>query len=687
LKYGLGIDAGGTYTDAVIYDLDNNKVVSSIKTITNRENLGKSINEVLDNFSEDILMNIKLISLSTTLTTNSCIEDKGSKATLVLIGCNEKIISELGYKYGLPSAEEMIFVEGEHRSDGSVKTFVDLEELKSKVMKYKDSTNGFAVVELGGVYNPEFEIEAKKLIETSTGLYTINANAISRELNFMKRATSALINAQMIPIINDFLDSVKYNLKIRNITAPLLIVRGDGTLMSEKYARTMPVETILSGPAASVVGAIKLSGNKNCVVVDMGGTTSDLSVINEGIVKFASKGIKIGKWQTGTKSIEMKPIGLGGDSHITFNNKEELFISVRRTLPLCCLASKFPKVMDEMQEIYNEHKINTLSLCEFFYLLKDVKDLSIYNKWEIPIINALKDGPLSVEKLATIAGISKYNLNIDNLEKYGVVMRSALTPTDIMHLTGDFERFDVEASYLGASILAKRLGKTLEEIKNLIYKKVKEKLYLNIVGVLLENEDELFHFNDITPEYESLILKGFYENRRGNINVNLFSKLSLVGIGAPIHIFLPEVASKLHAECVIPENAAVANAVGAVTGIIAVEEIVLIKPIYETSGISGYSCSSLNECNSFLSYEEAVEWSKKQAETLAYNKALQRGASKGEVKVTFNIDETEFTPGYKEIASTVKIDSTEIDGDKGHMLLETKVVARAIGNLSVMITQ
>ena len=577
MKYGLGIDAGGTYTDAVLYDLKNNKVVSSIKAITNRENLGISINEVLDNFSREILTNIKLISLSTTLTTNSCIEDKGSKGTLVLIGCNEKTIFELGYKYGLPNAKDMIFVEGEHRSDGTVKTSLDLEQLKSKVMKYKNSTNGFAVVELGGVYNPEFEIEAKKLIESSTGLYAISANSISRELNFMKRAASALINAQMIPIINDFLDSVVYNLKIRNITAPLLIVRGDGTLMSEKYARTMPIETLLSGPAASVVGAINLSDNKNCVVVDMGGTTSDLSVIHEGVVKFANNGIKIGKWQTGTKSIEMKPIGLGGDSHITFNKYEELFISVRRALPLCCLASKFPKVIDDIQEIYNENKRNTLSLCEFFYLVEDVKELTSYNKWEISIINALKDGPLSIENLAAATDISKYNLYINNLEKYGVVMRSALTPTDIMHLTGDFNKFNKEASYLGASILARRLGKTLEEIKSFIYTKVKEKLYLNIVGVLLENEDKLFHFNDITPEYESLILKGFYEKTKDNIHFNLFSKLSLVGVGAPIHIFLPEVASKLHTNCVIPENASVANAVGAVTGIIAVEEVVAIN--------------------------------------------------------------------------------------------------------------
>lgn len=690
LKYGLGIDAGGTYTDGVIYDFNENKVTSFTKAVTNRENLGQSINGILDNLPKEQLSKVKLVSLSTTLATNACVEDKGRKATLILMGCKRDTVEELGHKYGLPNTKDIIFVEGQHNNDGTVKIKPDWQKLKEKVLAYRNQTNAFAVVELSGIYNPEFEIEAKTLIEDLTGLYTINSNAVSRELNFMKRAASALINAQLVPLINEFLDSVRYNLDIRKINCPLVIVRGDGTLMSEEIARQMPVETLISGPAASAVGAVNLSGRKNCIIVDMGGTTSDLALVKDGMVKFAYKGVNIGKYLTGTKSIDIKPVGLGGDSHITFDGNGEVIISARRAAPLCYLAYKWPHMLEEIKLIYNEKKKNTLSLCEFFYLTKDVEDYSMYDKYEAAIIKALKNGPLSIRRLAEAAGTSIYELKLSELEKFGIVMRSALTPTDIMHLTGKFVRFNKEASYFGAVILANRLGLDLQKLIKIIDTKVKEKLYLNIANVLLENESDDFKANGMSNIVKNLLLKGFYNNEDENLGLKFSTNFDLVGIGAPIHIFLPEVAEKLNTQCIIPENASVANAVGAITGNIAVEEIVTIKPIYEAEGISRYSCSSSEQHSNFESYEEAINWSKEEARRIASEKALERGS--GEISVILNTDEKDFIPGYNEFeaATETEFDFGDIDNinssDKesfkgGSLLLETVVIARAVGTL------
>lgn len=697
MKYGLGIDAGGTYTDAVIYDFDSEQVVRSTKAITNKENLGQSINAVLDDLPKEKLREVKLVSLSTTLATNSCVEDRGRKVTLVLIGCDKNTVARFGHTYGLPDAEEMIFIEGEHGSDGTVRTEPDWELLKSKVLEYKSSTEAFAIVEIGGMYNPNFETQAKSIIEERTGLYAVNANSVTRELNFMKRAASALINAQLIPIINDFLDSVKANLKLRRIEAPLVIVRGDGTLMSEEYAREMPVETLLSGPAASVVGAINLSSRKNCIVVDMGGTTSDLALIRDGMVRFASNGVNIGKWQTGTKSIEMKPIGLGGDSRITFDKNDELIISTRRALPLCYLANNWPRIIDEMNLIYNEKKKNTLSLCEFFCLTRDVEEFSMFSKEEVPIVKALMNGPLNIQALSEKVGISKYELRLDRLERYGVIIRSALTPTDIMHLTGQFKRWNKEAAYVGANILAQRLNKSLPELIDLVNIKMQEKLYLNIAGILLESENIDFKFDKLTEQARLLIMKGFNNEEKSSVNLNLSTNFDLVGIGAPIHIFLPEVAKKLHTQCIVPENASVANAVGAITGTITVEETVIIKPIYEAQGISRYSCFSSRKCESFEVYEEALEWSKKEAENIACEKALKRGS--GKISVILNVNEKDFKPGYAELEAAPAEEKFDfgnitniVDLDEGEeaenkksssMLLETLVVARAVGMAAI----
>jgi N-methylhydantoinase A/oxoprolinase/acetone carboxylase beta subunit len=695
LKYGLGIDAGGTYTDAVIYDFDSEKVISSTKAITNKENLGESINAVLDALEKDKLADIRLVSLSTTLATNSCVEDKGRKVTLVLIGCDSNTVRKFGRTYGLPPIEEIIFVEGEHGSDGSIKTEIDWNLLRTKVLEYRNSTNGFAVVEIGGMYNPEFENQAKKIIEESTGLYTINANTVTRELNFMKRAASALINAQLIPIINEFLDSVKLNLDIRNLRVPLVIVRGDGTLMSEEYTRDVPVETLLSGPAASIVGAIKLSGRKNCIVVDMGGTTSDLALVKDGRVKFAHKGVSIGKWQTGTKSIDMKPIGLGGDSHITFDQNEEIIVSSRRAVPLCYLADKYPNILEEINLIFSEERRNTLSLCEFFFLPKVAQNISMYSKWETPIIEALKNGPLSLNGLSEEVGISKYELRLERLEKHGVIMRSALTPTDIMHLTGQFSRWNSEGARLGAAILAQRLNMNLQELIDTVNKKVQEKLYLNIAGVLLQDENLDFKFEKLSEETVALIMKGFDDKAGCNLNVSVSTDFDLVGIGAPIHIFLPEVAKKLHSRCIVPENASVANAVGAITASVSVEETVIIKPVYEAQGISQYSCFSSEQCSSFPNYEEALDWSRKEAERIALQKAMNRGS--GQTKVIVNEEEKTFKPGYFIMEASAENGDQNRSEDKesnafnkeqqaqspegASMLLETYVVARAVGTL------
>ena len=105
------------------------------------------------------------------------------------------------------------------------------------------------------------------------GLLVVCGHELASQLNFLKRAATALLNARLIPLINEFIDAVKLGLKERGIDAPLVIVCGDGSIMSEEFVRDRPVETLLSGPAASGIGGMNLSGQKNCVVVDMGGTT------------------------------------------------------------------------------------------------------------------------------------------------------------------------------------------------------------------------------------------------------------------------------------------------------------------------------------------------------------------------------------------------------------------------------
>jgi N-methylhydantoinase A/oxoprolinase/acetone carboxylase beta subunit len=697
VRYGLGIDAGGTYTDTVIYDFESGKVLSYAKAITEKDDLKKGINNALNNLPEEIVSQVRLVSLSTTLATNACVEGKGSRAMLLMLGCDRNTVAQFGSRYGIPSVDEIIFVEGGHTYEGDVKCEPDWEMLKKTVMKYKDLTSSFAITELCGNMNPEYEIKAKEIISELTGYTVVTASEVSRELNFMKRAASALINAQLIPLINEFLDAVKTILKVRKIDAQLVIVRGDGSLMSEEFTRRMPVETLLCGPAASVIGASNLSGRKICIVVDMGGTTTDLAVVTDGIIDFAHKGVKIGKWQTGTKSISVKPVGLGGDSLIGFDNNDEITILSYRAAPLSWLADRWPEVMDQIEKIYNEKKYHTFSLCEFYYLVKGVDRSSYYNDKEIAVCRALKNGPLSVRSLAEAVGTDIYMLDVKRLEKHGVIMKSGLTPTDMMHIKGDFNVWDKKASRLGALIMANRLHMNLDELISTVDRKVKEKLYINIMKILLEKEDEAYK-DELSEPCLELVMKGFGNKKGKFFNVNYNTNYCLVGIGAPIHVFLQDVAESMGTECIVPENAAVANAIGAITGNVSYQETVSIKPTYTAAGISDYRCYSSERSMKFLKYDEALEWSKAEAEKIAVKNAYAMGS--GDVKVVLDFQEKGYTPnaGYfnmdqddevKKESSDFKESAASIDSSASkdaeesvnQFLLETNVVARAIGTL------
>ena len=684
MKYGLGIDTGGTYTDAAIYDFEEKKIISTAKSITVKENLTIGINGAIGQFSAETLDGVKLVSLSTTLATNACVEGKGSRAKLIMIGCDPKTVAKYGHEYGLPAAADIILLGGGHNQKGEIIGEPDWDFLKANVDEIARKIDAFAVVEIWGTRNSDFEKKARDMIVSWTGLQVICGHELSGELNSLKRAASALLNAQLIPIINDFLNAIKRSLKQYGITAPLVIVRGDGSLMSEEFARGKPVETLLCGPAASVAGGIGLTGEKNCIIVDMGGTTSDLAIVKNGIPELASDGAIVGKWRTGIKSIRINTVGLGGDSLIRHNNKNRLTIGPVRAAPLSWAASRWPEVPGKIRMIFADNKRHTISLCEFFYLVRDISQDDFYNRDEAGITAALRNGPLSITELAESLDTTIYDLNTKRLEQYGIIMRCGLTPTDIMHLTGDFNGWNKEAASCGARIMANQINVGLDELIEMVHEGVSESLYDNIVKMLMEHEDESLMKGGISRQLSELMSSSFRKKRQapgngeqGNdfIECSFTTGATLVGIGAPIHIYLPGVARVLNTHCVIPENAGVANAIGAITGNVVAEEKIVIKPQYSVSGISGYIAFSKNEHKKFQRHEDSVIWAKAMADVMARSSALERGAEDVEISIIARNNEAEI--------SSVYLDEPISDASKcgNQLLLETIITARAVGKV------
>jgi N-methylhydantoinase A/oxoprolinase/acetone carboxylase beta subunit len=154
------------------------------------------------------------------------------------------------------------------------------------------------------------------------------------------------LNARLVGTIHHLIDATESLLRARSIVAPVMVVKGDGSLISVAEARRKPVETILSGPAASVVGASYLTGLRNAFVSDIGGTTTDLALLRDGRPRLDEDGAKVGGWSTMVEAVAMHTIGLGGDSEIRQDRESpglRLLLGPRRVIPVSLLAEQFPQ--------------------------------------------------------------------------------------------------------------------------------------------------------------------------------------------------------------------------------------------------------------------------------------------------------------------------------------------------------
>ena len=152
------------------------------------------------------------------------------------------------------------------------------------------------------------------------------------------------------PLLNDLLVSVRGTMAELDIHAPLMVVKGDGSLVSADFAAQRPIETVLSGPAASVVGAQHMGEAASAVVVDMGGTTTDIAVLQAGRPRLNKDGAQVGRWRTMVEAIDVHTVGLGGDSRVWLDTEGEIQIGPRRVVPLSLLGRDSPEIKPVLAE-------------------------------------------------------------------------------------------------------------------------------------------------------------------------------------------------------------------------------------------------------------------------------------------------------------------------------------------------
>lgn len=340
----IGIDVGGTYTDAVL--TDGRHVIAKCKTPTVHNNLMTSLLNALDNVTSGQDLNkINRVVLSTTLITNIIAEQKFPPVALVLLPGPG--LSYREYRFNTLTQ----FLSGAVDYRGREIVAPNESEIAQAAAKIVEA--GYEHVAVVGKFsnrNNVHECLVKEIFEKMfTGITVETGHTVSGQLNFPRRIATTMLTAATKQIFSDFCSDVMQSLKERKITAPAFILKADGGTLPLSIALNRPVETIFSGPAASTLGAMSLSPKgQTSVVVDIGGTTTDLSLILSGDPLLSSKGAEVESFLTHIRSFAVKSVPLGGDSTVVAD-KGQIVILPERNGPAYCLGGPEPTLSDALR--------------------------------------------------------------------------------------------------------------------------------------------------------------------------------------------------------------------------------------------------------------------------------------------------------------------------------------------------
>lgn len=568
MPLGIGIDTGGTFTDSAIVDLDSGRVLSKAKALTTKQDLEIGIGESLDSLDGSLFPEVKLVALSTTLATNSVVEGKGSRVGLIVA-----VPDPLTFKPAskIP-ADDIAFVAGAHDKLGEVSVPLDTSAVVRTIERMVENVDAFAVSCYFSIYNAEHELEIKRLIREACDLPVVCGHELSGQVGMVERATTAALNARLLPVVRELLDSVKAIMAKKNIIAPLMVVKGDGTLIREEAARERPVETVLSGPAASVIGACRLTGLEEAIVVDMGGTTTDIAVVSGGATKTTEEGAIVGGWQTRVRAVDMWTAGLGGDSKIVVGPMGEIAIGPRRAVPLCSAASMYPPLIESLRALLGRRgKRLQETRIDFFTLVR--RPVFAVSDVERRLMDALDGRVLHRDEVAD--EVSPF-IQIDRYVELGYIAEVSLTPTDLLHAEGELALWNADASEEAIRFLAGRARVDRDELIRRIFRGITDALKLNIsTQALLDAENADRRLLMESQNFLDYLLR---LNGSGSLSAGMTIRPPLVAVGAPVGAYMPLVAEELGAKLVIPEHSEVANAVGAITGRVVERAEVFVRP-------------------------------------------------------------------------------------------------------------
>ncbi|MFO1150906.1 MAG: hydantoinase/oxoprolinase family protein [Alsobacter sp.] len=661
-RYAIGIDTGGTYTDAALIDAGARRVLAKAKALTTKADLAVGVTEALHAVLEatpDVTgRDVALVSLSTTLATNAIVEGHGSAIGVILAGFDDRMAERTEIARALPGAR-VLRVAGGHDHSGNEAAPLDAAAVEAFLRETGGAVEAYAVASHYSVRNPAHERRVQDLAEAITGHPVTLSSDLAQALDAPRRALTAALNARIIARIVALIAAVRASMRHHGIDAPLLIVKGDGTLATAESVARRPIETILSGPAASVIGAKFLSGLSDFVISDIGGTTTDVAELEGGWPRLDRSGAMVGGRRTLVRAIDMRTFGLGGDSEVDFDNHGRAVLRTQRIVPVSLLASRHPTVLRHLRGVLADPEGEPYA--GRFVVRPFGRD------GEQPPPAAGDLAPRDREMLALAqAGPVPMNVavrgpaqqrTLDRLVARGLLQVAGFTPSDAAHVLGRQGQWSREGAVLAGAAFKrwKRMSRHLDEaaiepfardfaqeVVDAVVAKTGRVLLETLAGVPLDGAGGLV----------AAATDG--SHRLGGLRVAIAPRAPVVAVGGPAPVYYPDVGRRLGCEIVLPEHGDVANAVGAAVGVVKVQAVVEIS----SEGMGAWRIHGGGDPVPVADPGEALDRARRLAAGQARERASALGG--GAPHVEIHVD---------------RVDLPDMEGDRG--LVAATVIAEA----------
>ncbi len=338
----LGIDVGGTHTDAVL--IDSGRIKKTAKVITNPDHIVVSLSEIASELLKgESLEKLQRIVLSTTLSTNAIVQNKVDPVGLLVIsgpGLPPSYISNTEHTHFLTGYVNHRGIETAPIDPAEVTRIAD--DFRQKGLKHVGIVGKFST------RNPNQEFQIETIISNDLRHVSLG-HRMSGHLNFPRRVATTYLNEAVWELYSTFAQEVMKFFRNLGISVPVYILKADGGTFNIEQSVEFPVHTILSGPAASIMGILSMTptNKEDAIALDIGGTTTDIAVFADGVPLLESFGVTMEGHKTLIRGLRSKPVGIGGDSRVRFEGGK-LLIGPQREGPAAAFDGPFPTPTDAM---------------------------------------------------------------------------------------------------------------------------------------------------------------------------------------------------------------------------------------------------------------------------------------------------------------------------------------------------